>query len=457
MLKSFRLYHFICVFVFLLSFLVYQKTLLPTVGFWDTAEFQTVPYTLDIGHPTGFPTFVLLGKFFTFLPIKTVAYRLNLMSAFLTSIALSFIYLTAISLTSRPFISLISTLLLSFSPILWFNATHAEVHTLNLFFLSLIIFGVTQINKTKSLKTLPLLSFIFGLGLGNHLFAIFFLFPKGRKAIKIYILALLFFVLGVSVYAFLPIRASQKPPLTFNYNVSTWDGFIRHVTGADFRGFMFSSITKDVPQKLAFYLDLLIDQFLGWGVGLTALGFLWCLVKSPRWTIFFLLIFLPNIIFSLNYQNAAIDRYFLTSFAIMTIWVAYGLAAIYNFLNSKLSFLVLIPALVLPLYNFRINFKKVDQSQNFEGLKYAQSVFETVKPNAVIISWWSYSTPLWYFKHVEGKRPDIKIINADKRHWMAIIEENISKQPVYVIEVPENFSGYQLKKTGFVYQVQKLP
>lgn len=470
MFKTVKLYHLLCVLVFLSSFLVYQKTLLPTVGFWDTAEFQTTPYTLDIAHPTGYPTFILLGKVFTFLPIKTVAYRLNLMSAFFTSMALTFIYATAVTLTSKPFISLSPVFFFAFSQVLWLNATHAEVHTLNLFFFSLLIFLVTHINKTKTLKTLPLLSFLFGLGIGNHLllvlnvlaflFATLFLFPKRKKGIKTYISTLFFFVLGISVYAFLPIRASQKSPLlTFDYDVSTWDGFARHVTAADFRHFMFTAATKDTAQKLSFYLNLLINQFQGWGTGLASLGFLYCLAKFPRWAIFFLLILLPNIAFSLNYQNAAIDRYFLTSFAVITILMVYGLTLIHSFLNSKfpkVSFLVLILPFFLPLYNLQLNFKKADQSQNFEGLKYAQSVFETVKSKAVIISWWSYSTPLWYLKYAEGNRLDIKIINADKRDWPIIIEKYIQKQPVYVIEPLKDLSKYQLQKTGPVYQVLEL-
>jgi glycosyltransferase involved in cell wall biosynthesis len=36
-----------------------------------------------------------------------------------------------------------------------------------------------------------------------------------------------------------------------------------------------------------------------------------------------------------------------------------------------------------------------------------------VPPNAVIVSWWSFSTPLWYVQRVEQRRPDITI--ADDR------------------------------------------
>ena len=35
--------------------------------------------------------------------------------------------------------------------------------------------------------------------------------------------------------------------------------------------------------------------------------------------------------------------------------------------------------------------------------------------NAVVVSWWSYSTPLWYAQLVEGRRPDIDIIDDRTR------------------------------------------
>ena len=34
---------------------------MPGVGFWDTAEFQTIPPILGTAHPTGYPTYVILG------------------------------------------------------------------------------------------------------------------------------------------------------------------------------------------------------------------------------------------------------------------------------------------------------------------------------------------------------------------------------------------------------------
>ena len=60
-------------------------------------------------------------------------------------------------------------------------------------------------------------------------------------------------------------------------------------------------------------------------------------------------------------------------------------------------------------------------------------------PDAVIVSWWSYSTPLWYAQHVEGRRPDVVIIDDRTRldqelgGLTDVIDANLPSRPVYVI------------------------
>jgi hypothetical protein len=45
------------------AFLVYLKTLAPSVTFIDSGELAAVACTLGIAHPTGYPLFTLLGVF----------------------------------------------------------------------------------------------------------------------------------------------------------------------------------------------------------------------------------------------------------------------------------------------------------------------------------------------------------------------------------------------------------
>ncbi len=64
-----------------------------------------------------------------------------------------------------------------------------------------------------------------------------------------------------------------------------------------------------------------------------------------------------------------------------------------------------------------------------------------MEPDAVIVSWWSYSTPLWYAQRVEGLRPDIAIIDdrtrldEDLGSLTDVIDANLPTRPVYVIRL----------------------
>ena len=81
--KSERRYVVLAIAVFVVSLFIYLQTLAPAVStiFDDSLEFQLVSYQLGIAHPTGYPLYTLMGKLFTSLPVGTIAYRVNLLSA----------------------------------------------------------------------------------------------------------------------------------------------------------------------------------------------------------------------------------------------------------------------------------------------------------------------------------------------------------------------------------------
>src|SRR5688572_33408328 len=49
------------VVVALVALALYWRTLMPDVGFWDTAEFQAIGPVLGIAHPTGYPAYTMLA------------------------------------------------------------------------------------------------------------------------------------------------------------------------------------------------------------------------------------------------------------------------------------------------------------------------------------------------------------------------------------------------------------
>ena len=68
--------------------LLYGHTLAPPIVIGDSAEFQTEAWRLGVTHPTGYPFYLLVGRFFALLPLGDAAFRLNLFSAASALVAL---------------------------------------------------------------------------------------------------------------------------------------------------------------------------------------------------------------------------------------------------------------------------------------------------------------------------------------------------------------------------------
>ena len=73
----------------LISGIGYFLTMSPGVVGFDSAELITGAYSLGIVHPTGYPLYLLIAKVFTLIPIKSIAYRVNLVSVFFGVIAVN--------------------------------------------------------------------------------------------------------------------------------------------------------------------------------------------------------------------------------------------------------------------------------------------------------------------------------------------------------------------------------
>jgi hypothetical protein len=132
------------------ALVLYIATLAPTVLFADGAEFQFVPYTLGIAHPTGYPLYLLLGWVWSHaLPIGDVAYRMNLFSALWAALAVGMTYLVALRfirfaapgidpLTVR-LSAVTAALTFAVGETFWSQAVIAEVYSFNAFFVALIL------------------------------------------------------------------------------------------------------------------------------------------------------------------------------------------------------------------------------------------------------------------------------------------------------------------------------
>ena len=82
-----------------LALLIYLLTLAPDLTLSnfgsDGGELITAAVTLGIPHPPGYPTYVLMGKLFSLLPVGTIAWRFNFFSAVAAATAAGFVSATS--------------------------------------------------------------------------------------------------------------------------------------------------------------------------------------------------------------------------------------------------------------------------------------------------------------------------------------------------------------------------
>ncbi|MGA9408607.1 MAG: DUF2723 domain-containing protein, partial [Bacteroidota bacterium] len=183
-------------FVFLVSLVVYIKTLSDTVVFWDVGEFIAATYLMQVPHPPGSPFFLIIAKIFAMLPTAhDAAVRVHLVSPFASAFTATFLYLSIVKLIllwkEKPSsvadklamygAAAIGALSLTFSPTFWFNAEEAEVYGMSMLFVALITYLSLRWNEMAdepgNEKYILLISYLIGLSMGVHLLSLLVIFP----------------------------------------------------------------------------------------------------------------------------------------------------------------------------------------------------------------------------------------------------------------------------------------
>ncbi len=262
----------------------------PTISpYRDSGDMIVSAFTLGIAHPPGYPLYVLLGKVFTILiPFGNIAYRVNLLSAFFGAAACGVLYLLIKRIGEQIFSgkklvlifsSLFAVFLFSLSSSMHSLSIVSEMYSINAFFAVLIIYLL--FSDAKASATL-LAAFLFGLGLGNHQTLIllipgivyFLVAAKRSFAIsRAVALPLLFFILGFSVYLFLPIRSAQKPVADWGASAESLRNFYRALTRADYGGVRLhpeksptEQNVSEVIKNFVNFLSISIEYKNGWAV-----------------------------------------------------------------------------------------------------------------------------------------------------------------------------------------------
>ena len=249
----------------------------------------------------------------------------------------------------------------------------------------------------------------------------------------------------VIVYAELPLRAGPFPAALVYGRPDTWDGFWYVVLAEQFRGSLVDPF-GDLAGKAGQLVSLTVSQF-GLLAPLIPFGFLATVMQRPRYALLTGSAVAITCFFAASYVNADIGRYYLGPILIAWTWLAIlagmALDAVTVTMRGRgpaLTAAVLAALLLLPTLSvLPSRLASVDESGDHKASEWLDRVLPLIDQDAVVISWWSYSTPLWYAQKVEGLRPDIFIaddrtrLDQDLGELPDVIDDNLGRRPVYVM------------------------
>jgi hypothetical protein len=505
--------------VFALALLVYLQTLAPTIS-WahhgaDGGDLITAAVTRGVPHPTGYPTYTLLGRLFLMIPWGDAARRLNLMSAFCGALAVGLLYLIVLStlrLYRGSHVGLVqrlsaaaAALALAFSPLFWSQSLIAEVYTLNACLAGLVVYLVLRWIEERKVWLLGAAAFVHGLGMGNHvtiallLPALVILVWPRREDLPLTVegaaAVVLPFLLGLSVYAYLPIAAADHPPVNWG-DPSTWRGFRWLVSGRLYRRYFLGLPLQDVPYRLSAWSGLIVRQFGWWGflIGLAGCWAVW--ERSTALGLFSTFLVLGYSAYAMGYDTSDSQVNLIPALLLMALWLGWGLVLVVEAAVRLLGrnerwvrVLGVVLVLLVPALSVWGNFRSMDVSDAGEARAYGTDVLEGLEPNALLLSATDRHTfTVWYFRYAERIRTDVAVLDtqllqfdwyrSNARHvhpevampsgssvlmnsppgvspeLASLIDLNRESRPVYFTDPTQEIEkGFHLSEEGAVYRL----
>ncbi len=491
---------------------LYLRTLLPSVGEADTLEFQVVAAKLGVAHPTGYPLYVLLGKLFTLLPLRNVAWRVNLASAVFGTAAVVMVYDIVRRLSgealpttraehSDGLTAFLAALAFAFSTTFWSQALVAEVYTLhNLLVAAILWLLLRQVASSASLArclaraegaadvrgTSPrrarirrwhAISFLLGLSLTNHLttalllpaaalaWLMDWLRDRARWEARDWLAAAGLFLLGLSLYLFIPLRW----PALNDGRWMTLGEFLRYVTGGQFYGALRLDGWRD-PTRWRI-VGRLLHQPFGWvGLALAAIGVACQALSSAarrRALAVTGVTFVAFFVYGLDYYVADIAVFLLPAHLILAVWMGIGAVFLIELLTARIPLapqawraaLVALFALV-PLSAVWTNLPAVDRSQDQGGHAWGRyALDQPLEPGSAILADTKKFAPLYYLQQVEGVRPDLDmVLLGSEELYQADLRRRLGEgQTVYLARYLPHLEGLYLRSVGPLVEVGGRP
>ncbi len=429
--------------IFVSTLVVYLMTLPRVITLEDAGLFQMICQKGGIGHPPGYPLFVLSCQAFTSLPFwPPGVFAGNLLSGIYAAAACSLLVLVTFELTRQLLPALVAGLAYGFSATFWSQAIIIEVYTLAACLFALSFWLALRFVATYQHRYLFLLSLVSGLSLANHwplhllssLGILTILLADWRPLLDFLKRPLNVFVcLGLGLLGLTPYLSlfQVMPAFAVYGEIESWEQFFRYIARAayndqyevagwldrwQFQTWVLAQTARE------FHLLLLPFILIGVGLSLRQLSPGACLsllfVYFGGTTLLILLLG-----FEYNYYRQAVfEPYPIVAYMAGAVWLALGVSWSATQLSRVVDSPLAGPGLAIAVLALLFFGNLAENNRRDDGIAYlwAQTVWDSVPPDADFFVVGDTGVGLLgYLHHVEGQRQDLNLFS-----WHSLVFSN---------------------------------
>lgn len=477
---------------------LYVRTLAPSLLWGDSAEFQTLSYTLGMTHPSGYMTQIMFGKLFTYIPVGNIAYRVNLLSAFFGALAVAETYLLVRLLGGLKIAALSASILLALTEGFWWRALLAESYAPAAGMLATIWLLVLLWRNTGKWGYLFLAGMAGGLSLGIHstvvmtAFSVFvFMILTVRKREE-WLAAAGGALLGAAItFGFFLFLDYNDPPSSiyntvYRTNLSAFGlqsyefdtplkRFFAIFPANHFWSYYFTASVEEIVRRLREY----ISYFPWWATVLVIAGAVILLRERTPEGVYPLLAFLLIWGFAITVSFSVYREFYVPVTVITSVWFGVGaskfLILTEQLLDQNLSltrtlqYALMVLLVALPIWHARRDlapairngyplFVRRDHVYPVfapdKAINDARKVINRVEENAIVFAPWDKLYSYVYTAQIEERQMGITFHEAwssEKQELadstIAYIDQNLDTRPIYfTIKMPELTDLYRVEE-----------
>lgn len=410
---------------------VYIRTLLPTVGYsGDTAKFDFVGYVLGVPHPPGYPTYVVANHLFThLLPLGSVAWRANLLSALFAVAAVVVVNRTLGRLGVRPVLAFAAALGYGLSLTFWSQAVVAEVYSLTILFMAAGIHFLVRWNQSRSDVDLIAAVAVFATSLGHSLsvyllgpgLLAFVLATDHRRLLrrKVLVATAVLVALGFAQYGYVAWRTFDPSTAFLESRITGVRSFLAAITGSGFRSLMWQYGPVALwEERLPMFARLVWREWLVLlpvaAYGAVRLG------RNPL-NLLLGLAAITVTVFGLEYAIPDVEVTFIPLYFFIAIWIGVGLEGLARRLRGRWVQAAAV-ALLIPVGFGAANLGTVDRSKATATAHAAEEALAAMPDGSVVFSP-SFAQYMYFAYYVIGQ-------DLEDRHHIYAYPYTTQEMPV---------------------------